>query len=147
MRITRFAALLSLTLTSPVAGQDTNQARAFVDSMVVAIRARDVDRWSTMFAPDAVMYPAAGTIVEGREAIRAFWTRAFAGATGANPLQVTMDEVVLTNDGAMVRARYGPDGGAIVGHYLFRLTRRERTWMVSWWMFTRRPPTQGGFAP
>jgi len=104
-----------------------------------AVRRYDTDRWSELMAEDVVMMTPGGTLLQGRDAFHNFWTRAFEGRTGPNPLEIRIDEVRASRHLIMVRARYGPEGNEAVGQYVWLLSRaRDDEWRVSWWIFNRR---------
>lgn len=124
---------------------DGDQAVAeFARAVETAVRAWDVDAWTSLVAEDVVMMAPNGRIVEGRDAFRALWERTFEGQTGSNPLQLTLRETRIEGDIAVVRAEYGPEGAAPVGHYVWLLERGEDgQWLKSWWIFTRNTDPSG----
>lgn len=103
-----------------------------------AVRAFDVGAWAALVDDDVIMMAPNGRTVEGREAFRALWERSFAGQTGTNPLRITLTGARVSEDLAVVRADYGPEGDAPVGQYVWVLERSAPGWTLTWWIFNRR---------
>jgi len=111
----------------------------FRDAFVATVRDRDVNSWAELLAESGVMMTPSGQTTEGRAAFREYWNRAFQGATGPNPLEVTIQDARIGADLAVVRADYGPAGREPVGQYVWVLERENsEPWMLVWWMYNRR---------
>jgi len=120
--------------------QDTTIPRAvaaYAEAFQSAVRAYDVDRWAQLVAEDVVMM-SRGRALQGREAFHERWSAAFEGATGPNPLQITLLDVEVGGDLIAVRAAYGPEGVDPVGHYIWLLERGpDEALLLKWWMLDR----------
>lgn len=102
-----------------------------------AVRAYDVDRWVELVAEDVVMI-SRGRSLEGREAFHERWSAAFEGASGPNPLEITLLDVERGGELVAVRATYGPEGSDPVGHYIWLLQRGPGDGLLlKWWMLDR----------
>lgn len=113
--------------------------RRYTESFEEAVRAYDVDAWTELVADDVVMMAPNGRMLEGKTAFHDLWSRSFEGQTGANPLRVSLHEVRVADDLAVVRAGYGPEGADAVGQYVWILERprADQPWVLAWWIFNR----------
>lgn len=109
----------------------------YAEAFQGAVRAYDVDRWAQLVADDVVMM-SRGRALHGRDAFHERWSAAFEGASGPNPLQITLLDVEVGGDLFVVRASYGPEGVDPVGHYIWLLERGpDGEVLLKWWMLDR----------
>lgn len=149
MKPTSSALVLLFALLSPpgtmaqAPAVNADGIEEFQQAFEQAVRSWDIVEWAALLHEDAVMMTPFGQTIEGREAFRRYWERAWEGRAGSgpNPLRLELRETLIEGDLATVRLAYGPEGGETVGDYVWILTRSaDGSWRLEWWIFTRRPP-------
>ena len=103
--------------------------RQFAD----AVSRGDVETLVSMYDPDAVILPAGGKRIEGREAIEAFWR---AGVSAAGGVKLTTTHVRTLAPGLVEETgeiRMTPPGGANPppGKYLILWRRTGGEWLLT----------------
>ncbi len=71
-----------------------------------AVKAKDIERTLRSYADEASMYPPHAPIVNGKEAIRAFWSQGFLNPGFALDWQATQVQVSRAGDLAYSRGTY-----------------------------------------
>lgn len=142
------AHVLFLLIATPLVAQDPDPEQAIDDFEAAferAVRNWDVDAWSSLLGEEPVMMTPFGQTIEGREAFRAYWEKAWGGRVGSGPNQLSLERrgARVEGDLAVVRLAYGPEGGDPVGDYVWTLSRDDDgAWRLVWWIFTRQPPSR-----
>lgn len=75
------AIFLIVAATAVAAAQDLSSFQAAAERMATALKSGDVETISQMYAEDARILPPGRDIIQGREAIKAFWTEDIKGMT------------------------------------------------------------------
>ena len=98
-------AVLPLSASQPVAAAD----RAAVEQATLDYRdawlANDAERVMATITSDAVIYPSTLAPIAGAERIRQFWFSATGPPTRVTDMQLTIDEVTVEGDMAVVSGR------------------------------------------
>lgn len=128
-----FAALLLVAACRPTAPSGVRADTAGLEDVVAryeaATNAQDVESLAALYAPDAVLLPPDGGLVEGQDAIRAFW------ADGMEPgLSFEVVRVFATGDRGVVVGRFHlaptDEAPADSGKYVLGLRREAGRWLV-----------------
>lgn len=121
----------------PASGTVPGDVTAFTTAFEDAVRNYDVNAWARLVAEDVVMMAPNGRVVEGRQAFRSLWSRSFDGASGPNPLSLSIRGIRESGDLVALRLDYGPENAEPVGRYVWILQRsRDQGLLLEWWIFT-----------
>jgi len=133
LRSTALAALLLVAACrapAPAGARpDTEGLEQVVARYEAATNAQDIESLAALYAPDAVLLPPDGGLVEGQAAIRAFW------ADGMEPgLSFEVVRVFATADRGVVVGRFHlaptDEAPADSGKYMLGLRREAGRWLV-----------------
>ena len=130
MAVAILTAVLPLTASQPAAAGD----RAAVEAATLAYReawlANDAERVMSTITADAVIYPSTLPPISGAERIRQFWFSAAGPPTRVTDMQLTIDEVTVDGDMAVVSGR-GSLTFVTITNGVDSDPRSQRSWHVN----------------
>ena len=137
-------AIAALTATPLWAGQPPAESdRAAVERATLAYRdawlANDAARVMATITSDAVIYPSTLPPVAGADRIRQFWFSPSGPSTRVTAMQLSIDEVTIDGDMAVVAGR-GSLTFVIAANGVDGAPRSQRSWHVN---VLRRQPDGG----
>ncbi len=121
MRKMILGTLVIFALAGRVLAQDLATIQAHNDRFLAALSAGDMDAVAQMYAEDARLYPPGAKMVQGRDAIKAFWTSAAAGIAEAKLTAVDVKPLGDSNArevGTLTLKTKGENPQEITGKYI-----------------------------
>jgi len=134
MRKIVLVSALIVSLTKPVFGQSVAEIQANNDRFIDALGNGDFDSIAQMYTEDARVYPPGAEMVQGREAIKAFWTSVGAGVS---EVSLTVLDVKSLGDsfaresGTLMLKTKGDNPQVIAGKYIVIWQKVGDQWKLS----------------
>jgi uncharacterized protein (TIGR02246 family) len=123
-----------VSLTETVSGQTVAEIQANNDRFIDALGNGDFEAIAQMYTDDARVYPPGAEMVQGREAIKAFWASA---AAGVSEISLTVLDVKPLGDGfaresgTLMLKTKGNNPQVVAGKYIVIWQKAGDQWKLS----------------
>jgi uncharacterized protein (TIGR02246 family) len=128
------AIFLIVATMGVAAAQDLSSFQATAEKMAAAFKSGDAATISQMYAEDARILPPGRDIIQGREAIKAFWTEEVKGMSDVvlNPIDVkTLGEGDLREVGQFTGKTTGDNPQEFTGKYVTIWHNAGDQWQIT----------------
>jgi ketosteroid isomerase-like protein len=134
MRKLLLVSALIISLTGTVSGQTLSEIQANNDRFIDALGNGDFETVAQMYTENARVYPPGAEMVQGREAIKAFWASAAAGVSEVSltvlDLKPLADRFARESGMLMLKTK-GDNPKEIAGKYIVIWEKVGDQWKLS----------------